>query len=833
MKRPTRKTGHQPRFEVLEERCMPSVDVASYDGFHYKYAISNVPDFDQIRSADSANGILGLPNNGAMYCVPTSAMNWLAYIANHGYPKVPPGPSDQWQLSGPPFHTDIYNTATSMDALLGLLMGTDPVTGTKDGPQTKALNALLNGTYPSQFLACNFADTNVADMAHFAVDGALVLCDVGWYTTVRQKLDSGVKHGSITQQYEDQQIQILQSAGFDVDAYFRDGGHQFTLVGADGTDNGFATITIHDPAHTNDSTTLQSLFHDATFSVEPETLNMLSGGTELFSHMLNYGSARLDGFEVILPFFGLTADANKITLVRSIAPFVGGQSQTQDFQSATGGKVLDIAINPQGAKDAYIIQGDNHLWQIDTLTGKSTIFADVTSPQRVVYPDNNSDIFVLGSRDLYRLGQDGSVQRHVSLKQPLDAIAWDGTRGELVGYAAKGRLLEYFDRDLRVVSRITLPAVAGDHAGGRFSISVSPQDGTLWIHRDGSPQVRHIRVDVRGRAHSSMVSLTAVAQPMGISVDDHNVLYFCDGSVLKAFDSAGRPVTTPLTGMRGGSTVQVLRSFHGGDPATARTLADRNVLPEDVDMPHAVVAQTGDALFVLGDADANHIDIIDQGNAGVHLTVDGLDGWYTQNVRRIIVEGNAGNDVIRYQYVGDPGSKPRDLYLHGGDGADQIIVEASHDLLRQKQPWPWIVQEDGGAGADTITWIGGAALPSASTAPGGIPVFNTYTGTTRIQSPVQLWLDGGTDNDIVNIGMNRVTIDALFTILATGGPHDDTVNLQGTGNTLTKKSSFIGLLYGGGGQDHIHKNLALGAANLSHAFIFTLPDADAIGAGGT
>src|SRR5262249_4645315 len=239
MKCRTRKTGLQPHFEVLDERCQPSVDVASYDGFHYKYAISNVPDFDQIRSADSPDGILGLPNNGNMYCVPTSAMNWWAYTATHGYPTAPPAPSDQWHPGGPPFHTDIYNTATSMDATLGVLMGTDPVKGTGGGGQVNALDLLLNGTYPSQFLALGFADTNVADMAHWAVDGALVLCDVGWYTTLRQVLNSEVKHGSITQQDEDQQIQILQSIGVNVDAYLRDGGHQFTLVGADGTDNGY------------------------------------------------------------------------------------------------------------------------------------------------------------------------------------------------------------------------------------------------------------------------------------------------------------------------------------------------------------------------------------------------------------------------------------------------------------------------------------------------------------------------------------------------------------------------------------------------------------------
>ena len=36
----------------------------------------NVPDFDQKR--------FGVDNTGNMYCVPTSSLNWMAYIANHG-----------------------------------------------------------------------------------------------------------------------------------------------------------------------------------------------------------------------------------------------------------------------------------------------------------------------------------------------------------------------------------------------------------------------------------------------------------------------------------------------------------------------------------------------------------------------------------------------------------------------------------------------------------------------------------------------------------------------------------------------------------------------------
>lgn len=58
--------------------------------------VEDVPDFDQRRSAST--GIVGLPADGGMYCVPTSTLNWFAYLANRGTPQpgTLAGPRD-WQ----------------------------------------------------------------------------------------------------------------------------------------------------------------------------------------------------------------------------------------------------------------------------------------------------------------------------------------------------------------------------------------------------------------------------------------------------------------------------------------------------------------------------------------------------------------------------------------------------------------------------------------------------------------------------------------------------------------------------------------------------------------
>ena len=105
--------------------CVTGVRAVDIAAVLYDYSISGVPDFDQKRCFNLDPLRQGLPENdpstcagdpskacvedfdcgadfpckgigGAMFCVPTSAINWMAYIANHGYPDVSPGPGN-WQ----------------------------------------------------------------------------------------------------------------------------------------------------------------------------------------------------------------------------------------------------------------------------------------------------------------------------------------------------------------------------------------------------------------------------------------------------------------------------------------------------------------------------------------------------------------------------------------------------------------------------------------------------------------------------------------------------------------------------------------------------------------
>ena len=94
--------------------------------------VDDVPDFDQRRQL--GGGAVGLPANGGMYCVPTSTMNWFAYLANNGTPQPASldGPRD-WQDQAN------YDHVGDNLALMGTLMSTDPIDGT--GGSGKAVGA--------------------------------------------------------------------------------------------------------------------------------------------------------------------------------------------------------------------------------------------------------------------------------------------------------------------------------------------------------------------------------------------------------------------------------------------------------------------------------------------------------------------------------------------------------------------------------------------------------------------------------------------------------------------------------------------------------------------
>ena len=237
------------------------------------YKINNMPDIDQRR--DHLGFVFGLPNKGAEYCVPTSAMNLLAYVASHGYPGVVPGDND-WTAT----NKGQYNEMSLFLLFLGGMMGTDPMKGTSGNGITNAMTVFLD---PTLFAVDNIYASKtfcpvIKDLGMMAIQGRLVDPVIGWYTYP----DTPLPHG-------------------------RSGGHQVTMSEVDSGSqflSGLTQIGIRDPA--NDSFNLFAQSPYATDTYNTEDVQGFFGDLSTVwprtqTRIIGYGSAYIDGALVVKP----------------------------------------------------------------------------------------------------------------------------------------------------------------------------------------------------------------------------------------------------------------------------------------------------------------------------------------------------------------------------------------------------------------------------------------------------------------------------------------------------------------------------------------------------
>jgi hypothetical protein len=153
---------------------------------HYDYSVT-MPDFDQVRA--------DLGNEGRGHCVPTSAVDVMAFLANHGHPEVMPGLGAQQDWSNPA----VYDGVTGVISSMGGAMGTDPNKGTLAGNALNGLRHWLDSNSPHHFqvddcgmdqwtiFRSNYVPS-IDEMVGLASKGALVIAQVGFY----QQDDAGI-----------------------------------------------------------------------------------------------------------------------------------------------------------------------------------------------------------------------------------------------------------------------------------------------------------------------------------------------------------------------------------------------------------------------------------------------------------------------------------------------------------------------------------------------------------------------------------------------------------------------------------------------------------------
>lgn len=550
---------------LLLSGATAAADTIVYDGVNYAFQIDNVPDMDQRRSPSRDGVVKGLPNGGNMYCVPTSAVNLLAYVANHGFPNVGPGPGN-WEVS-PPANLAGYNFMTGTIFLVGFSMGTNPTKGT--GSSKKTVELQLETAYPGQFIVVEvFANQNwsprARDASRWAIWGAAVNVGMGWYTNAD----------------EDQ-------------AHMRVGGHVVTL--AEGVDDGNTrTLGLNDPARPDDGMiTTQSAFVADQTDFHPQTQYFCgqdangfpAGCYERTQDRLSFtGSGYLDGYLAIFPKYGFTADLGDLVILKPIHFSNRRENTVQRIRPAVAGRIVDLARNPVRLEHTYLVENSDEVWALDVLSGQSRKFAKVKSPLRLTWGGVNETLYVLKHEQLQSFDAKGRRTGNIGLQRPLDAIAFDEKNKQMVGYSRAGGKLYRFDSSLKRESSITIPAeVLGSR--GRLGVAVDPDSGEIWSVSEDSRFLHRISISERGGPVVSRILLPEeVIAPTAIQLSAGDIFISASGKVLPLDASGAVRRSSPFYGLPAGASLQIARPFTNFDPTTMIGPAFENVLPEDGDI---------------------------------------------------------------------------------------------------------------------------------------------------------------------------------------------------------------------------------------------------------
>lgn len=523
----------------------------------FSFEISHMPDLDMLRDF-GPGGIDGLPGGGAKFAVPTCAIDIKAYIANHGFPEILPGPAD-WQLQLN------YPTATAFIHLLGEIQG---ATVNPDGPAPYLAWQIAMGGAESHPLSESFTLTELwgdgvlqpsfVDLSKQALGGALVAVEFGRYR----------KLGVV------QAFPLLE----------RDGGHTFVLTRAanyPSTD----LIGGRDPALVfDDDGVSQSLFKSDIYRVSPviyaasNSLSDLRVADGLEYDPLAPACALIDHAAAIRPKAGFTLVPYQQTIVLkkfhaeplpewllpaeqtySLPDSVDLHDAQVDFLG-TGAYVLADQLQGTGAVEAVA----SH---VDLFDGEVTPLAVLPGARRLAV-GRHGHLFALGGAALHCIGPGKEpVVTSVALPDKGAALAYDDAGDEVVVVSTAAKQAWRLDLDLELLQSVPLAAL---ELSGKTAVAVSPQDGALWVASAGAPGA--YRATFGAAPAVQFFPAPNGEAPDGIAVDDRGDAFLAAGGALFHYvrkdGSFFLDASSPWSDVAVGTSLEMVRSRRNGDPST-------------------------------------------------------------------------------------------------------------------------------------------------------------------------------------------------------------------------------------------------------------------------
>jgi len=537
-----------PFTALLPVLCL-SGSAFALDEFRFR---SDMFDFDQMRNGLPADK--GVP--GAMYCVPTSFTNNLAYLHANGMPSMLNG-------ANPNSHQEM----TNLIFLLGVFMSTDAHTGTRGSFNTES----------------SWVDEHTSKLVCFGSWGP----SSTWsYKTIMNQFRSG----SLVRMGYGRYANVNGT-------WFRVGGHSVTMAGHGRFDSGSQQdyFLVTDPASDDDNYGAQGQFWYEQKETSTITLNTSDYGPVTHARYTNWDGpngnnrAMVDGMTTIKPAYaGWTAPNLDGTNFRIHFQYMPGDTAEfpMDYSFNAVGDVRDWCFDPMEFGVCWV-DSSGGVHKHDVATGDETLLFTSASVRQVAIGGPNQDVYLLRTSlafdNVTRIRRDGGATVTKALPGHALAIDVDEVTGGVVALNSNGSSTTAFDADFTTSRQETFrslsladPILLG---GGATLFSVDSDTGDYLVAVEGGQSW------TRYRKHGSLrfgvrVNVSLPGGLMAMTPGPQRTVFLQDDNrTLHVYDSSGNIRPTEFSGYQPGGAFQLVKSFRAYRPGEMLGPGWDNVLP--------------------------------------------------------------------------------------------------------------------------------------------------------------------------------------------------------------------------------------------------------------
>jgi hypothetical protein len=484
------------------------VELDYVDLTHYTIRYTHVPDLDQRRAV--------LPAIGAAYALPTTAINWMCYFANHGQPQILPGPG-YWPSQSR------YDEASFAIQEMALDMLADPDGCCYVGKGVPAIEAWL-APLPVNIVTCfnqPAGSPTMRALAYHATSGAYLIIGVGWY---------------LPDPYDEQVLYPWGEHWVSL-AYARELSPEYQEIGVrdPSTDEGNWTTGLH----------TQSLFRTEYYLVENLSRVPMGMGTARTMTRIN-GLDGPDGAEAFI--HGIIAIYPQFVLTRRFEHLRRHYAYSLAGSDIDSFKEYDVAGS--GAEMYLVNTGiGEHLFRLDPLSGESTPSGVALTSPTAMAIGRLHDLYVLDGGELVHLNPHTMQEiGRVTTPAPGTALCYDDAADKLVVLAPGTRAMYRYPSQLDVVEPETFELPEPLPLSGDTSICWSEADNCALLADPSSLSLWQVLANTLDPPVVIELTAPSLSEPItGLDVGNDGRIFVASGGVIReyVFSMVGPLIAAP------------------------------------------------------------------------------------------------------------------------------------------------------------------------------------------------------------------------------------------------------------------------------------------------